>query len=78
MPSSNQAVVRPDWASGHGFSSADPERQGEVLAYAYDDGIETTGPSLPAAARPAPADWMRGQPDVESSGFEGSSSRHSR
>lgn len=79
MPSSsNQATGRPYWSSGRGFSSMDPERQGEV------PGRVRTTPSaaLPRATAAKPASrapaWTRIQPDVDSSGFEGSSSRRWR
>jgi hypothetical protein len=54
----------------------DPERQGEVLGYvrrtpATTAAAPTTRPAAPA--KPAQR-WMAVQPDVDSSGFEGSSS----
>lgn len=72
MPSSNQGTGRPYWSSGRGFASMDPERQGEVLGY-----VRNTAPVTPrqAKAQPKPSQaWTRLQPDVESSGYEGSSS----
>jgi len=78
MPSTPQA--RPYWSSGRGFASSDPERQSEVLGYVRRSPIETVTTARPAAA-PARADsqrWMSVQPDVDSSGFEGSSSGRSR
>ena len=75
MPSSTQPTARPYWSSGRGFASADPERQGEVVGYVRHTPIETTAaPRAPAAAKSPQKGWMRVQPDVESSGFEGSSS----
>jgi hypothetical protein len=74
--SSNQIAGRPYWSSGRGFASRDPERQGEVLGYVRPAAIETTAPAKAVApAKPAASrHWTRIQPDVESSGFEGSSS----
>ena len=76
MPSSNQATGRPYWSSGRGFASRDPERQGEVLGYVHNTAIETTASARPTAPKAAPPQrgWTRVQPDVDSSGFEGSSS----
>jgi hypothetical protein len=59
---------------GRGFASLDPERQGEVPGRL----IRTSdGPSA-ARARAARLDWMRVQPERDTSMFEGSSSRRSR
>lgn len=70
-------TTRTYWSSGRGFASSDPERQGEVLGYVRRTPIETPAPTRPAAA-PAKAGaqkgWMNVQPDVDASGFEGSSS----
>ena len=77
MPSSHSTASRPYWSSGSGFASMDPERQGEVLGYVRGTPIATTAPARQPAAKPAaPASraWTRVQPDVESTGFEGSSS----
>jgi hypothetical protein len=75
MPSSQQGTSRPYWSSGRGFASKDPERQGEVLGYVAKKPIETTTPARPTAPKAAPPQrWTRVQPDVDSSGFEGSSS----
>ncbi|GAB3664206.1 hypothetical protein [Ramlibacter alkalitolerans] len=76
MPSSHQATSRPYWSSGRGFASKDPERQGEVLGYVARTPIETTALARPAAPKAAPPQrsWTRLQPDVDASGFEGSSS----
>lgn len=72
MPS-NQA--RPYWSSGRGFASMDPERQGEVLGYVRrTPGAATTPAARPAAPAKPAQHWTRIQPDVDSSGFEGSSS----
>lgn len=59
---------------GRGFASLDPERQGEVPGRLIRTG---DGPSA-ARARAARLDWMRTQPERDTSMFEGSSSRRSR
>ena len=74
MPTSNPAKGRQYWVSGRGFTPADPERRGEVVGYVRSSGIETT---RAAAAKPAQS-WTRVQPDVDSSGYEGGSSRRWR
>ena len=75
MPSINHATGRPYWSPGRGFTSQDPERQGEVLGYARATAIESTAPARPAApAKPVQRGWLHVQPDMESSSFEGSSS----
>jgi hypothetical protein len=66
---------------GRSFVSADPERQREVIGYVRGGSIGTAPPTAAAserAARTARVGWMRVQPDVDSSTFEGSSSRRSR
>ena len=74
MPSNSQPTARPYWSSGRGFASADPERQREVIGYVRKGSGESAGPARTAAAvKPAQA-WTRIQPDVDGSGFEGSSS----
>jgi hypothetical protein len=77
MPSSHSTASRPYWSSGRGFASLDPERQGEVLGYVRPTTPNAPAPTRQPAAKPAaPASrhWTRVQPDVESTGFEGSSS----
>ena len=76
MPSSNMANGRQYWSTGRGFTSSDPERQVEVIGYVRT--AVGTGPARPAAAKPVRNNWARIQPDVESSSFEGSSSRRWR
>jgi hypothetical protein len=81
MASSPQGSNAPVRTLGRGFASMDPERQREVVGYVRPAAIETAPPVRAASARtakPARLDWMRVQPDRESSNFEGSSSRHSR
>jgi hypothetical protein len=58
----------------------DPERQREVVGYVRPAGMETApqGRSSERATKAPRLDWLRVQPDRESSNFEGSSSRHSR
>lgn len=75
MPSSNKVVDRPHWVSGRSFASSDPERQGEVPGYVHRPGREASSAARASAARPGPPAWTRLQPDVDSSGYEGSSSR---
>ena len=65
---------------GRGFASMDPERQREVVGYVSPGALEST-PVRSAgqrSARPARLDWTRVQPDVDSSNYEGSSSRRGR
>jgi hypothetical protein len=73
MPSSNQATGRPYWNSGRAFASMDPERQGEVLGYVRNNAVQAS-PARQPVAKSEWLGWTRIQPDVESSGFEGSSS----
>lgn len=59
---------------GRGFAFMDPERQGELVGY-----VRTLPQRTPARpVRIAATDWMRGQPERDTSFFEGSSSRRSR
>jgi hypothetical protein len=67
--------------TGRGFAVADPERQREVVGYVRTGPITTAPQSRTAAervARTARVDWMRIQPDPDTSTFEGSSSRRGR
>ncbi len=76
----NQRSGQPVWSAGRGFSSADPERQGEVLGFVRS-AIETAPASRTATertGRTARLDWMRVQADRDSATFEGSSSRRGR
>ena len=78
-PLGNNAPIR---TLGRGFASMDPERQREVVGYVRPAAIDTAPQSRSTterASKPAPRmDWMRVQPDRDTSNFEGSSSRHSR
>jgi len=78
MPSSNKVVERPHWISGRGFASSDPERQVEVPGYVRRPGRNAASARRAAAAKPDLLAWTRLQPDVDSSGYEGSSSRRWR
>ncbi|HET8748487.1 MAG TPA: hypothetical protein VFM98_23030 [Ramlibacter sp.] len=78
MPSSNHVVGRPYWSSGRGFTSSDPERQREVVGYVRKPGRDDAAPARASAAKSDPLAWTRLQPDVDSSGYEGSSSRRWR
>lgn len=80
MASINQRSGQTVCTAGRGFSSADPERQREVVGFVRSS-IETAPPSRAAAERAARTtrlDWMRVQADRDSATFEGSSSRRSR
>ena len=78
MPSSNPRIARDPWHGGRDFASADPERQREVVGYyAVRGAIETT-PAPRIRGTATRTDWVRVQPDRESTNFEGSSSRHGR
>ena len=77
MPSSNQAASRQHWSAGRGFTSLDPERQGEVQVHARRCAVDNPAPSRQSKVKPAQA-WTRVQPDVDGSGYEGGSSRHWR
>ncbi|HYE39131.1 MAG TPA: hypothetical protein VEB23_04320 [Ramlibacter sp.] len=59
---------------GRGFASLDPERQGEVPGRL----VRSNDSPSAVKARAARLDWMRVQPDRDTSMFEGSSSRRSR
>lgn len=73
MASSKQDSSHQPWAPGRGFTSADPERQREVIGYVPRAAVEATAPrSLPRR------DWMQALPERDGSNFEGSSSRRSR
>ena len=81
MASSPLGSNAPIQTLGRGFASMDPERQREVVGYVRPAGMETApqGRSTAERATKTPRlDWLRVQPDRESSNFEGSSSRHSR
>ena len=78
MASSNQGSGRV-WTSGRSFAAMDPERQREVVVAIGGGPLEAEarrGGSL--RNRHARGDWMRVQPDRDSSSFEGSSSRRGR
>lgn len=80
MASINQRSGQPVWSAGRGFSSADPERQREVVGYIRSS-IETAPASRSTAERAVRTgrlDWLRVQADRDSATFEGSSSRRSR
>jgi hypothetical protein len=78
MPSTKQAAGRQQhWSAGRGFTSLDPERQGEVLGQVRRCAVDSPSPSRQPLVKPAPA-WTRVLPDVDSSSYEGSSSRRWR
>lgn len=77
MALSDSGRIREHWTCGRGFTSADPERQREVVGYVRNSAIETTTRQRPAS-RGSRVDWLRVQPDRETGTFEGSSSRRSR
>jgi hypothetical protein len=77
MPSSNQAAGRQRGSLGRGFSSLDPERQGEASGHSRRCAVDAPALSRQAKVKPAAA-WTRVQPDVDASGYEGSSSRRWR
>jgi hypothetical protein len=60
---------------GRGFASMDPERQREIITESYR-GSALRVPVRPT--RPFQTDWMRAQPERETSTHEGGSSRHNR
>ena len=81
MASSPLGSNAPIRTLGRGFASMDPERQREVVGYVRPVDTGTAAPARPAEQRSTKTtrmDWLRVQPDRESSNFEGSSSRHSR
>lgn len=81
MASSPLGSKAPIPTLGRGFASMDPERQREVVGYVRPSAIETTPPvrsTSERAVRTPRLDWLRVQPDRDSSNYEGSSSRHSR
>ncbi len=81
MASSPLGSNAPIRTLGRGFASMDPERQREVVGYVRPGAIETATKARPSSERstsPTRMDWLRVQPDRESSNFEGSSSRRSR
>jgi hypothetical protein len=80
MASSTQGTGQPQWSSGRGFASMDPERQREVVGFVRSGPIATSQPARAAAERTVRAqrlDWMRVQADRDAT-FEGSSSRRGR
>jgi hypothetical protein len=77
MALSDPGRIREHWSRGRGFTSADPERQGEVVGYVRNGPIGTA-PTQRPASRTTRLDWLRLQPDRETSNFEGSSSRRGR
>jgi hypothetical protein len=80
MASSPLGSNAPIQTLGRGFASMDPERQREVVGYVRPSAFESApqGRSSDRAAKTTRTDWMRVQPDRDSSNFEGSSSRRSR